>query len=355
MRNITLIITLSDAEHLIDEIEGDYIYIGPRFQNDKHHIRSAATFRLSKLVQNSILKEVNIKYIMYYCDIFSLALFQPVLDIMQCKTIAIIGDTHHGKEPLSKLITWLYEMKICRVALKQTVHHKPIFRSFGFDVLQLPYYAHNTKSYEVNDNYIERIIFYGSISNRHVKRMDLLKFLKQSGLTIDICAGSREMSFKAYNTYCASINMPLNNDVNYRIYEIMSAGGVCVTENFISSTEDSQLAKNKINILQFESPIECYNLCVDLLKNRNLRNNLARRANYDISQAKSQGLLYILIKAFIDENEYNAQIRMNNQKEKSMFENLKLYEDIQIQKSKGYWVHEDRAMKQIPSEWRTML
>ena len=39
MRSITLIISLSQAEHLIDELKGDYIYVGPRFKDDSHHIK----------------------------------------------------------------------------------------------------------------------------------------------------------------------------------------------------------------------------------------------------------------------------------------------------------------------------
>ena len=225
MRSITLIISLSQAEHLIDELKGDYIYVGPRFKDDSHHIKCNSTFRLSELIKCTILKDTEIKYILYYCDIYSLYAFKPILDIHQNKSIAIIGDTHHGKQPISKLIQWLSMIRIDKIALKQTAHHKPIFESFGFKVLQLPYYAHNVKMHDVNDDYIERIVFYGSVSNRHIKRVELLEFLASKGLPIDIFSGDRDNSFKVYNSYCASINMPLNNDINYRIYEIMASGG----------------------------------------------------------------------------------------------------------------------------------
>ena len=74
MRSITLIISLSQAEHLIDELKGDYIYVGPRFKDDSHHIKCNSTFRLSELIKCTILKDTEIKYILYYCDIYSLYL-----------------------------------------------------------------------------------------------------------------------------------------------------------------------------------------------------------------------------------------------------------------------------------------
>ena len=130
--------------------------------------------------------------------------------------------------------------------------------------------------HDVNDDYIERIVFYGSVSNRHIKRVELLEFLTSKGLPIDIFSGDRDNSFKVYNSYCASINMPLNNDINYRIYEIMASGGVCITKKIVESASASQMAVHDVNTLQFDTLMDCYNLCKKVLNDRKLRRRLGK-------------------------------------------------------------------------------
>ena len=76
----------------------------------------------------------HLKSIIFYCDVYSLSQFQPLIDIDFPNLVAVIGDTHHGSSPLLPLINWLQNSRIYKVALKQTAHHKPIFQSYGFDV-----------------------------------------------------------------------------------------------------------------------------------------------------------------------------------------------------------------------------
>jgi hypothetical protein len=229
----------------------------------------------------------DVKGVIVYADIYSLAHFAPDMNGLTIPVICVVGDTHHGDGAITRLVSWLYHWNISCVALKQTINHEKLFRTLGFDVVCLPQYGHNVTLLKPHANYIERVVFVGSLSPLHKKRQAYLQQLLDIGLPIDIVGLPRANSFKAYNAYACSFNMPLNGDLNYRIWEIMSAGGVCLTEDIPCSTQDLTYAKNFSTIVTYSSVGDCYQKAHRIINDRSLRSAIANNAHRTMHKAKS--------------------------------------------------------------------
>ena len=335
---INIVIGLSVAEHLSDETNENLLYVGPRFTNDKWHIKTPSIYKFSELLKEVDRRNFTINQIFIFCDIFSLSQFRIDFD---CKfnigkVTAVIGDTHHTEQPLTPLINWLKYNNIKNVALKQTVNQAPIFRDFKFNVICLPYYAHDVTLLEPTKTYIERVLFFGTISERHPRRKELIEYLIKRNLPLDVVSGKREKSFYAYNNYSCSINMPLNKDINYRIYEVMVSGGVCITEKFASSTIGTQIAVNNKNILEYGTFESCYELCCFMLENKSARERLAKQSYESMKDCKSKGLVYSMLKDNnIGKEGINIDVSSKREAEE-LYKNLEEFERIQNIRAKGH-------------------
>lgn len=348
MPSSTLIINLSPALHLSDEFNNQrFIYAGPQLNDSNSSILTSSKPKLSDILNTCRQKGHHIHHIFIYCDVFSLSVFQPIIDIAYPSMIAIIGDTHHGSRPLTPLIQWLHHSRISKIVLKQTIHHAPIFRSFGFSVLQLQYYAHDVELISPSPHFINRICFVGSLSSSHHKRKLFLEKLITSGLPIDIFTAPRKLSFKYYNHYALSFNMPLNFDFNYRINEIMSAGGVCLTPRLPKVVENLRILNHFQDSLLFEDYDSCIDLARNILNDSKLRNSIAINAHNRLSMLKSTGSNLQSIQSFNDTTApQNLDIRA------SLFNSLRTFEEFQSSLTIQNFGYYDINIANIPKSWR---
>ena len=348
MKKITLIILLSVAEHLKDECEEQKIYVGPRFENDRNHIKVNANVKLSSIIKSVNERGLIAEKIIHYVDSFSLLQFVLEVDVEKQNIVCVIGDTHHGPFAMTRLIAWLIKNNIDKIALKQTAHHKIIFEDCGFQVTQLPYYAHDVTFIKPENNYIERVLFFGNVSHRHYRRMKLIEYLFKMNLPLDIRSGERKKSFIAHNIYACSINSPLNNDISFRIYEIMASGGGCITERLLDCVKKNQLAKDNINILEYINKDECYKKCIQVLESREKRNYIANNAYNNLYLAKKQRLVYRAIDNALTLSRKELIIN------EVLWENIKLFELIQDKRAKGQNIKNSDFLK-LPRNWHGLL
>jgi len=332
MKKSLLIIGLSEAEHLLDESlpEITLLYAGPRFQNDLTHFKTTKHPLVADIVDRYTSLGFDVKGVILYADIYSLAQFMPDMTDLKLPIICLVGDTHHGDGAITRLATWLYHWGITCVALKQTINHNELFRSLGFEVLCLPQYGHNVSFLEPHTNYIERVVFVGSLSPLHKKRRVYLQRLLDIGLPIDIIQLPRANSFKAYNAYACSFNMPLNGDLNYRIWEIMSAGGVCLTEEIPGTTQDLSYAKNYSTIVTYNSVDDCYQKAYRIINDRSLRNRIAKEAQQVMYKAKTTSENLQLILTSIEHIEKSRPL-LSKQAFLGAIAEIRRYEELQTQ------------------------
>lgn len=299
-----LVITLSDAEHLLDEATESIrlVYAGPRFTTDQNHLRTNNIPKTSEIMSFYKKNNILIDGIFIYADIFSLSLFRPAYDSFDINIVCIVGDTHHGNNPITGLAEWLIKSNIRTIALKQTLKHAIIFENIGFHVIRLPYYAHEVSLIKPRAHYFERMVFVGSMGSLHTKRTYYLKALKSRGLPIDICSLPRKRTFSAYNAYACAFNMPLNGDINYRIWETMAAGSVCLTESIPRNIEVDTLAKASESILTYSNLDDCCSKLETILKNPSLRMKIANNAYRIMLKAKQESKnLTILVDAILSQ------------------------------------------------------
>ena len=87
------------------------------------------------------------------------------------------------------------------------------------------------------------------------------------------------------------------------------------------------MAVHDVNTLQFDTLMDCYNLCKKkVLNDRKLRRRLANQARNDLGKVKTEGKAYDLIIKFMDTYDYthiNYQSYASNQ---LLQTNLRLYE-----------------------------
>ncbi len=298
-----LVLGLSQAEHLKDEIteEIEIVYAGPRFYTDDLHYRTCNSPKTSDIISYYRSRGRCISGIILYADIFSLALFRPVYDSFDLNVICVVGDTHHGHQPITRLAKWLINSNIRAIALKQTIHHSNVFREIGFDVVNLPYYANDVRLIKPTAHYFQRLVFVGSLGIHHAKRRRLINSLISMGAPIDVQTLPRHNTFLAYNAYACSFNMPLNNDINYRIWEVMAAGGVCLTEKFSGDINKTDiLAQDMISVVTYIDAGDCYNKLLYILSNVDVRMRIATNAYHAIKAAKeSSSNLRIIANALL--------------------------------------------------------
>ena len=305
----TLIITLSKAEHLLDECteEEKVVFAGPRFNTDREHLRTGKNPTTSSIIKYFSDHNIRVTGILVYADIYSLSQFMPICDTIGRSIICIVGDTHHGKNPITMLCRWLIHSNIKTIALKQTVAQAEIFEKVGFNVIKLPYYAHDVKLLKPKTAYFERVIFAGSTGPNHAKRTFYLNKLKARGIPIDVCRLPRENTFKAYNTYACAFNMPLNRDINYRIWEIMAAGSVCITERIEDNVQKNLLCKSGVSIITYSDIDDCCAKISGILRNPSTRMKIAMEGYKQIYNAKKESVnLKILIRSLKEQMKGNS-------------------------------------------------
>ena len=76
-------------------------------------------------------KKIYISGIIIYADIFSLAIFRPIYDLGDINCICVVGDTHHGENPITNLAKWLIHSNIKTIALKQTIGQARAFEEIA--------------------------------------------------------------------------------------------------------------------------------------------------------------------------------------------------------------------------------
>ena len=325
MAKYYLFLGLSSERHLEDEVysEDIVIYAGPRQKNGLNTIRTGNNPNVKQLIDSIKRKTGRIDGVVVLGDIYSLQLFNPDFSDYEDKNkiTAIVGDTHHGVNPITMLIKWLKHAGIKKIILKQTSHQEKIFEACGFNVDVFTHYAHRPSFKEPTEGYLNRIIFFGSLSERHIRRKRLIEGLIKRGIPIDICSGSRESSFQAYNVYAASINMPLNRDLNFRISEIMASSGVCITEAFAYEGQ-GLCARNNVNIINYRNIDECEEICKKILVSRDIRMKIAENAFNRIKRAKENKELMATIKSSIEKDTAMIDISDN-------YRNIEKYEERQ--------------------------
>lgn len=167
---------------------------------------------------------------------------------LKCHKILMLGDTHHGLEPLQRMITYAQQEQYDFYITDCDRHHLWYYWLAGIRNLywlptllipspipnfqELPYQQKNI----TNQSFQNKAIFIGNIGIYHPRRQRNLEYLSRQVPDFHYGQMSLEDSFKAYRQANLSLNMSLNGDTNMRNFEIISAGGFLLSERLSDET-----------------------------------------------------------------------------------------------------------------------
>ena len=166
---------------------------------------------------------------------------------LRCPKILVLGDTHHGLEPLQRMISYAQQEQYDFYITDCDRHHLWYYWLAGIknlywlptllvtppihDFQEMPYQQEGIADQIFQD----KAIFIGNF-NSHPRRRRIVEYL--SHYVSDFRYGQLRLqdSFKAFKQANISLNISLNGDANMRNFEIISAEGFLLSERLSDET-----------------------------------------------------------------------------------------------------------------------
>jgi hypothetical protein len=146
-------------------------------------------------------------------------------------TVLIIGDTHHMKQPLRKMLQCARAEKFDHCVLDHTRQHAHWFIKAGVrNLCWIPGFLLPGGTQTPRQNLDLGVSFVGSVGKEHIWRTQLLTSLELSGISVNVTAAEPERAYAIYNRSLISLNTSLNGDLNLRNFEVMMSGGLLLTD-----------------------------------------------------------------------------------------------------------------------------
>jgi len=143
----------------------------------------------------------------------------------------LLGDTHHLHKPLSTMLAYVSQEPWDLVASEHDRHHLPFFANSNIrQLMWLPCFSMNPFAILPVPVTDQRPVFVGSLSHHHQHRQRLLAQLRENDLEICLFSASQAQAAQLYNRHAISLNVSLNGDLNFRIMEVLAAGGCLLTD-----------------------------------------------------------------------------------------------------------------------------
>jgi len=167
---------------------------------------------------------------------------------LKCPKILVIGDTHHGTEPLQRTISYAQQEQFDFYITTFDRHHIWYYSLAGIkdfywfpnllvtqpspSFQELPY-----QQPDITDKvFQDKAIFIGNLGKWHPLRRRIVEYLSRQIPNFFYGQLSLEDSFKAFRQASISLNISLNGDVNMRNFEIISSGGFLLSERLSDET-----------------------------------------------------------------------------------------------------------------------
>lgn len=180
------------------------------------------------------------------------------LKSFKCPKVLLVADTHHLQQPLAKIIRYAKSEPFDRVVLLYDRHHEAFFRAAGirrlfwFPGLTFPHGDRAVLSAR-GERRIPTIAFVGQAGNYHPRRARLLGALAGAGLPVDVRSLPQAESLPFYGASACGFNASLNGDLNLRIFEILAAGAVLLTDALSPASGFDTLWQENRDVLVYRS------------------------------------------------------------------------------------------------------
>lgn len=192
------------------------------------------------------------------------------------KKILLMGDTHHLKQPLQTMLHYAMSETWDLISSEHDRHHLPLFAEAGLNnLIWLPCFTMNPHKHQPQRPLDPRPVFVGSLSHHHQYRQRLIQQLRENNIPLIIQSASQQEAAKLYNSHSISLNVSLNGDLNFRIMEVLAAGGCLLTDRLGPDSGLHQLFTEGVHYLGYSSAKEAAYLINILIDNPKERMKIA--------------------------------------------------------------------------------
>jgi hypothetical protein len=202
------------------------------------------------------------------------------LDAFDCPKVLVVGDTHHLKSPLRQIIEYARDAHVDFVVSICNRQHVHWFRAAGFArVAWFPSLAirHVPRPFPASRK--PQLGFVGHSGAHHPRRARLIALLLAAGLPLAAGTGSREVTADVYAESLASFNASLNGDLNFRLFEVLSAGGCLLTDRLAPQSGLGLLLEEEHHYFAYDTPDELLDQARYLLGHPERALEVARAGN----------------------------------------------------------------------------
>jgi hypothetical protein len=236
------------------------VTIGPKLRSDQPQLMFAGRTPVGVYDLKAALASQGLptRYdlVVVYADASGMN-FPLNLDAFDCPKALVVGDTHHLKSPLRQMIEYARDARFDLVASICNRQHLRWFSAAGFSrVAWFPGLAIRHIPRPFRPERKQQLGFVGQSGSRHVRRARLIELLRSSGVPIAGSTGSRDLTADVYAESVASFNASLNGDFNFRVFEVLSAGGCLLTDRLAPEAGLELLLDEDVHYLAYDTPEE---------------------------------------------------------------------------------------------------
>ena len=162
------------------------------------------------------------------------------VEMLKCPKVLVLGDTHHGVEPLNRMIDYAKSEAYDFYITDHNRHHLWYYWLAGLKELYwLPTIFLNPpasagrpfqSSIAGANQFQGKVALIGQVGKHHPRRRRLLKSLRTIPQFVQAYLPRQQDTLKAYASANISLNISLNGDLNLRTWEILSAKGFLLTD-----------------------------------------------------------------------------------------------------------------------------
>lgn len=188
------------------------------------------------------------------------------LAAFRCPKVLLVADTHHLASPLLTLLRYASTERYDRVVLLYDRHHAGFFRTAGvrplywFPGLTFPHGdAAVTAAASVGPRRSE-IAFVGQTGRHHPRRARLWDALVEARLPVCQRQLAQPEALALYGGSLLGFNASLNGDLNLRVFEILAAGGLLMTDRLAPESGLGDLLGEGRDCSLYGSPAELVEL-----------------------------------------------------------------------------------------------
>lgn len=194
--------------------------------------------------------------------------------------VAIVGDTHHMKRPLTRMLRYLLREPYDFYVLDHNLQHAHWYMESGIrNIVWLPAILLADDFRKPRDSTEERLSFVGTTGPIHPIRTQLIEKLRQSSLPFHQASAPQKGAFDIYNRSRLSLNISLNGDFNLRVFEVLAAGGCLLTDRLDRTSGIDRVFEEGRDYLAYGCEEELEEIAARYLADESARHEIARNGH----------------------------------------------------------------------------